>query len=828
MPLYGMNRRGLAAIVCLLAFLSGLLPAVAAPSKSAFESERALQLLNGQTCAQRERAQYVAQLNDIPTPSASPSASPSSSPTPLATPTFPPVGGGTTTLFATPRPRISPGSVTPPPIPTATPNPAAENAPVFLERGGDTPPPITPAGQVPPPPTPVPTGVPTLAPNYIAILADKVTGSTKQGQPGDAIGNVHIYYAQEEIVGEKAHFDGQRTVTITGHPYIIDHARDSVLQADTIIFDTIDQTAKLVNGNGTSSQGVDRGLVHFKAKDLHSDANGVSHGLAPYVTTCENPRGGYHITGRNMDVYPGDKIVIYKAILWLGAAAVFFLPKVVIPLRTIVDDREKPHYFPNIGYDQYEGFWIKTRLTFGKNQYYYGYYRVDYFTKVGLGVGYVGFYQKRNGRRSLSVDAYGIHDRRSSTSTYNINLQEIENFSRALRGNFGFSYNSNYGPYTNLPANESFNGTIVHQSARTSQNYTFSRSQVGTQSSSNSLAFTDNRQINQKLSQAVSFNLSNSQSSFNGFSSSNSTAHFNSLTHYSTSSDDYLLTIDKTFARQPYGINKLPELQIRPYKFLSHFIFPVNAQFTAGEYSEPSNGFSTQRLDMSFGLGPELLRVFGSDFQASGNIRQDAYGTGDLKAQIQQNMSLTTPLGKHFVNSITYNEANYNGPAFEPFQYLDQQPTTNQKNAQDLLRVFNGDTYNLSLGFSTNFNAIAQAVSYQFAARPSMRSILLLGGSFNPGPGQGFYTTNVQLAMPFGHDASLQLITDVDWKNKGRLENKVIYYTKTIGNCYQLQALYNQSQKLVTVSINILAFPNKGATFAVGQTGPIVPTTFNF
>jgi len=827
-----MNRRGLAAIVCLLAFMSGFTPAMAAPSKRQLENERALQLLNGQTCAQRERAQYVAQVNDFPSPSASPSsapsATPSGSPAPAATPTFPAMNGSTTTLYATPRPPIVSGAVSPPPIPTPTPNPASANAPVFLVRGGETPPPITPAGQVPPPPTPEPTGEPTLAPNYIAILADKVVGSTKQGQPGDAIGNVHIYYGQEEIVGDKAHFDGQRTVTITGRPYIIDHSRDSVLQADTIVFDTIDQTAKLVNGNGTSSQGVDRGLVHFRAKDLHSDADGVSHGLAPYVTTCENPRGGYHITGRNMDVFPGDKIVIYRAILWLGAAAVFFLPKVVIPLRTVEDERQKPHYFPNIGYDQYEGYWVKTRLTFGKDQYYYGYYRVDYFTKVGLGIGYVGFYQKRNGRRSLSVDSYGIHDRRSSTSTYNVNVQEIENFSHSLRGNFGFSYNSNYGPYTNLPANESFNGTVVHQTAHTSQNYTFSRSQVGTQSSSNSLAFTDNRQLNQRLSQAVSFNLSSSQSSFNGFSSSNSTAHFNALTHYSTSADDYLLTIDKTFAQQPYGINKLPELQIRPYKFLSHFIFPVNAQFTAGEYSEPSNGFSSQRVDMSFGLGPELLRVFGSDFQASGNVRQDAYGTGDLKAQIQQNMSLTTPLGKHFVNSLTYNEANYNGPAFEPFQYLDQQPTTNQKNAQDLVRIFNGDTYNFSLGFSTNFNAIAQAVSYQFAARPSQRSILLLGGSFNPGIGQGFYSTNVQLAMPFGHDASLQLITDVDWKNKGRLENKVLYYTKTIGNCYQLQALYNQSQKLVTISINILAFPNKGATFAVGQTGPIVPTTFNF
>jgi hypothetical protein len=56
----------------------------------------------------------------------------------------------------------------------------------------------------------------------------------------------------------------------------------------------------------------------------------------------------------------------------------------------------------------------------------------------------------------------------------------------------------------------------------------------------------------------------------------------------------------------------------------------------------------------------------------------------------------------------------------------------------------------------------------------------------------------------------------------------VLYITHTIGDCYQLLALYNQSQKLVTVQINILAFPTQGATFALGSGGPLIPTTFNF
>ena len=183
------------------------------------------------------------------------------------------------------------------------------------------------------------------------------------------------------------------------------------------------------------------------------------------------------------------------------------------------------------------------------------------------------------------------------------------------------------------------------------------------------------------------------------------------------------------------------------------------------------------------------------------------------------------------MNTISYNESNFNGPATVPFQYLDQQPTDNTKNGQDLVRLFNGNTYNLALGFSTLFNGQAQAVSYQLTAQPSTRSVILLSGTFVPGYNDGaggFAQTSVQLSTPFGRDAAVQFLGTLDWKNKGRVENKIIYYTRTIGNCYQLQALYNESVKLVTLSINILAFPSKSATFNVGQGGPLIPTTFNF
>lgn len=836
------RSRGAAAIASFVALLNAVPAWASGPTDDESASAQAMLLFNRQTCAQRYYGggtRQVAQVTPTETPSPGPLGT-SPSPGPVTTPglpnTFPGTGNGTFQLYATPRPR--PGSTSeasPPPVPTPTPGPTGSGPPIFLERGGETPPPIAPAGHATPTPSPAPTGVPTLKPGYVAVISDRVEGGTKKGQPSDAIGNVHIYYRDEELVGDRAHFDGNRTITVTGHPFLVNHTHDSILSADEIDFDTIAETAKLIHGNGESAEGVQFGFIHFHATDLHTDPDGSAHGIDPYLTTCENPRGGYHITGKTIDVIPGDKIIINKAILWLGAAAVFYLPHLVIPLRTVEDQRQRPQWFPEVGYDQYEGAWVKIKVPFGKDQFYYGYYIVNYFTKMGLGLGYVGFYAAHSGRRTLSVNIYEQQDPYEGGRNYNAAIAEQENFSQHLRGNFQFAYQSNYGALTNVPPNEALTAAIVHQTDRASQNYSFSHNSVGTQSSSNTFTFTDTRQFNQFLNQAVSLNISDSATNYIE-STFTHTTEFDYLMHYTTTGADYQMEYNKTYTDQGFGINKIPEFQMRPYDFFQHFIFPMSAQLTFGEYSEPStpeveeSSLATWRADAGVVFGPILAKVLGSDFQATVNVDQYAYGTGDLKAAVQQDMSLTTPIGSHIVNSLTYNEANYNGPALVPFQYLDQQPSMNTSNAQDLIRIFNDDVYSVALGWSTNFplNMNAQPVSYQISAKPSPRSVVLLSGAYIPGPGLGFETTNLQLSTPFGRDAALQLVTDLQWKGPEFFSNKIIYYTRVIGDCYQVRVLYSEASRSVNVGLSLLAFPNQQATFDIGQPGSIVPSTFNF
>ncbi len=739
---------------------------------------------------------------------------------------MPGVPNGTLQFYATPLPNTTP-SVTPPPLPsTVTPTPTS--GPVFLTRGPQPSPSIVPAGQGIPPATPYPAGVPTLAPGQIGVVADKIVGNVSAGHPGDAVGNVHIFYGTEEIVGDNAHYDGDRTVTITGHPYIVDQQQDSVLFADEIYFDVVDQTAKLVNGRGASRQGVDRGLVHYTAEDLHTDSNGVGHGQHPFLTTCEHSHGGYHVTGRNMVVIPGDRIIIYQAILWLGAAAVFFLPEVIIPLRQVEGQRTRPQYFPDVGYDEYEGFWIQTKYAFGTSPYYYGYYELNYYTKVGVGIGYVAFFQRKNNRRSGNINFYRIHDRRVDATEVNLAAQEIENFSRTLHSTVNYSYQSNYGPLTDVPANETLTFSVSHQTQRDSQNYTFTHSSVGTESQSNAFTFADAVQFNSHLSNSLNFTMTNDQASYGGFSSSNASATLDDVLSWTTKGANYQLTWDKQYARIPSGDNEIPQLDIRPYEFFPHFIFPVSADFTIGQYSEPSNAFNTSRADLAFVLGPALYHVFGSDFQATVDVNQYAYGTGDLKASITQLMTLTTPVTNHIVNMVTYNEANYNGPAAVPFEYLDQLPTQNTKGAQDQLRFFNGSAYNIDLGFSTLFDAHAQPVSYEAQVSPSSNSVVLLGGSFLPGPGLGFEETNVQFSEPLGPSTQVEFAGNVNWDLQRRITDKIVYLTKTIGQCYQVQALYNEDSKLLDVSLNLLAFPSQSLGFNVGQGQSVIPSNLNF
>ena len=672
--------------------------------------------------------------------------------------------------------------------------------------------------------------MPTLGINDVAILADTIHGGTNPGDTFDWDGNVNVLYTEGVIVADHAHYDGQRYYDMTGHAYVRNRADDSIIYADTIRFDSVTRKAQLLNGHGETTQGVERGKFYFKAKTLTTDRDGNSHGDRASFTTCENPRGGYHVEAKSIDLKPDDKLIAHSAVLFLGALAVFYIPVLIIPLKHDQGPNKAAGFIPEIGYSQVDGFYIRARLGFAPSDDYFGYYRLEYYQKTGYGLGYVATFKRKNNKRLANVNYYSRKYRGfQNTTATNLNVDESENFSPTLRGQFSAAYTGNYGTGISLPPTYNYQASVAHAAGKTSQSYTFQRNQTSGYQSSDNFGFVDQRTLSQTLTQGENISYT-TNSTLTTPTSKIDTLHFNTLTHLQAKAASFDLTFDKTESASPSGIDKLPELQIRPNNLFPRFhAFPISTDFTIGEYSEHrfgGQGIATQAYEGAFNFGPALLHLGRSDFSAGVNVKQDAFGTGDLKASVVQNATLTTPLGSHFSNLIQYNENNSNGPQAEPFKTYEIIPGA-AHGAQDVLRIFNGDVYVLTLSDGTFFNRQAQPLSYQLSARPSRRSSVSLGGAYIPGPGNGFNTTNFQVVTPFGRDSELQFFTNVNWKLKGRLENKTVYYSHIVGNCYEVRLQYNQSLKTVNVGIELLAFPSRSANFGLGSQGPIVPQSFS-
>ena len=760
-------------------------------------------------------------------------ASPSvASPTPI--PLFMPASGPGT--FFTPLSSPVP-ALTAPPVPTPTPTIAAVIQPIVLTR---TTPNASPAATSPqtspvisptsvPTPEATPTGIPspiadaaispatspsplpTLGPNQIAILADDLTGSTKGGIPADASGDVHVFYSEGVLIGDRAHYDGDRYITVSGHTHLINNTKDTRLDAESIVFDVRENRAVLFNGQGQTTRGVETGKIYYTAQHLRASSTGVVHGTAATFTTCENPRGGYHMYAHTIDVTPGEKLVARHVLVFLGGVAILYLPFLVIPLNHTEGERHPIVFAPEMGYNQEQGAYVKVRLGFGTQSTYYGYYRIEEYSKQGLGLGYVAYIGRRDNRRQTNINAYTLQGQGGTGRQDNLSIQDTENFSQRTRGQFGVTYTGDYGPYVSLPASYSLSGTLTHASAKSSENYTFSRYAVGSEQSTLNGAFQETRQLSGNVTQGLQLSYTENINNYAGVSIPSSSLHINTLTHATTKAADYDLTIDQTDSATPSGYNKVPELVIHPHG--GHGQIPLDTQFTIGQYTEPSDAKETTRGEFDANVGPALFKVFhSSDLSATFGASQYAYGTGDLKAQTRQNINLTTPISRHFNNVITYTEQNTAGPPTEPFQYLDVLGGA-AHDAQEVLRIFNGDIYTLSLSTSTGFDRQAQPIAYQLTSHPSVRSTVIVAGAYVPGAGNGFPQTNVQIATPFGRGQDIEFTTNLNWKFGEKFMDKNIYFRKLIGNCYDVRASYNEDLKSVNVSLDLLSFPSRSASF---------------
>lgn len=741
-----------------------------------------------------------------------PSPSVTASPTPLASPTVAP---------ATPEPIF------------ITPTPAAQD---FPHTGEAPPTAASPAPEESGQATPVP-----LPSGLARVTADQLYGNNSPTGGFTAYGHVKLEYADAVVTADQAVYDARtKILRATGHVLLAQSDGDTAT-ASALEYHSDSDQVELFDVQGSTGaiyfQGEQiQGRLYYKGKEAILDPNGHTIIKNGWVTTCDPSHPAYHIRGREIEIRPHDRLIAHGSALYLGGLLVAALGVLALPL-TEAAARQNNQFAPRIGYNSTYGFFIRNFINFYRGPNWYGTYHVDFYQKVGIGLGADLYFNRADGRGSGQLSIYNLNNnamQQQLTGTRNttqatLNVQRL--FSSHLQGSLAFSYSGQSAIITALPTTTSTNLSITHTGARSTTSYVVTNTATGPSHTfggilQHTIAFSP------FFSQAIGLNL---QENTNPGAYSRAIG-FNADTHVTARAFDADLVVSTNHGQDTstdpttlvqtttpvIGIQRVPELTLRAHPFqISSLRLPVALTLIDGTYDDGYDNIETSRVEFNAQIGPGILRI-GDDalFNATANVRQDAYGTGDLQGSLNYQATLQNFIAHHADNTLIYTAQSVRG--FTPMPSLDRQTSADQ--IGEVLNIYNGTWYRFTASTSYNFQAKQlSTINYQLNVSPNPYAYVSLGTSYNPGG--GYSPVVIQLATPLSKVDYLQFSGDYDFSVHG-LQGQNWFLSHTVGNCYVVQVAYHQPLKEVDVSLGLLAFPNQFATFGINNNGPIIAQGF--
>ena len=768
-------------------------------------------------------------------------------PTPAATASS---GPAATTSASAPA-SLTP-SMTPPPAapqtPSTNPTPVADpdQYPSII-RIGPAPPMLAPG--VSPSPSPLlpqaTPAAPSPPPGFGRITADRLYG--KANGDMDADGHVLILSGDSSITADHAHYDSAtRLIRATGNVHYVASNGDTAT-AQALEYDVArDQT--IMDGVEGESSAVAyqseriHGFVYYKGQRITIDHNGHAVLENGWVTTCDLHHVAYHITGKNIEVRPNDRIIARGSALYLGKILVAGLGILIVPLGQ-QGERRPTAIAPRLGYNSVYGVFLKNYINFYSSAYWYGTYHVDIYQKAGIGLGADLYFARRDGNGSGELTLYNLHSngyQQSLTGLRN-SFQSTLTYQRIFTHHVTLSANMNYTSQTlltSIPPTLSANLNVVHSGTRSTTSYGGTATTTGPNSAFGAL-FSHNIAFSPVFSENVSLQLQLNSSAFDpGFADQANTFSrsvlFQNDTRYSAHAFDADLVISTnhgqtsqttsmgTVTTPVIGLQRVPELTIRSRPFaISNLRLPVQISLIDGVYDDGYDNFVTARHELNAQFGSALYRIGdNATVSAQAGVRQDLYGTGDERGAISEQFSLQDFFGRHADNTLAYQEQSVRGytpmPSFDLLSGFDQ--------INDILNVYNGSAYRLTASTNYDFrNKFLGTINYQLNLQPTPYASLLLGDSYDP-HGTGYGPVSITLSTPLGRNDYLQFLGNYDFKLHG-LQGQNYFLTHTVNDCYQIRLAYRQPLHEFDVSINLLAFPSQAVNFGLTG-GSLLPQSF--
>jgi len=756
------------------------------------------------------------------------SPSPAESPGPSASPTvtaMPP-------MAPTAIPQTPAANPTGPPDPDSYPtlvHPAVVPTPGPSESPG--------VEQTAPPPPP--------PPGFGRLTADRLYGNANGDM--DADGHVLIVSGDSTITADRAHYDAAtRIVRAIGDVHYV-AANGDTATAKTLDYDVTHDRVIMDDVEGQSSAVAFQsehihGYVYYKGQRITIDHNGHAVLERGWVTTCDLRHVAYHVTGKEIELRPNDRMIVHSPALYLGKYLVAGLGILVIPL-TQEGQRRPTAIAPRIGYNSIYGFFIKNYINFYSSPYFYGTYHVDYYQKAGIGLGADLFFARRDGMGQGEFTIYDLHSNQYQLAITGVknSLNSALTYSRIFSHHVTLSANANYvsqSLLTSIPPTLSANVNVVHNGARSTTSYGGTATTTGPNSSFGGLV-NHSISFSPVFSENVSLQLQYNSSVFGTGTTSESsslsrTVVFSNDTRYSARSFDADLliltnhgqtsnTLNGVETTQPViGLQKVPELTVRSRPLtISNIRLPLQLTLVDGVYDDGYDNITTARYELNAQAGSALYRI-GDSATATGlvGIRQDIYGTGDERGAITEQFSLQKFFGRHADDTLAYQMQSVRG--FTPLPAYDLLSGYDQIN--ETLNVYNGSAYRFTATTNYDFkNKFLGSINYQLTVNPTPFSNVLLGDSYDP-HGTGYGPVSITLSTPLGRNDYLQFLGNYDFKLHG-LQGQNYFLTHTVNDCYQIRLAYRQALHELDVSFSLLAFPSQSVNFGLTG-GSLLPQSF--
>ena len=440
-------------------------------------------------------------------------------------------------------------------------------------------------------------------------------------------------------------------------------------------------------------------------------------------TTCDFKVPHFHLDAQSSTIEPNKEAILKKVKVIVLGKTIIELPILWIPLG----DRSFK-YLPQVGQSADEGFYIKNTYGFPMKGEDRGAVRLDYMSKLGVGVGANYYYRNKDMNGIAKV--YGVF---GPAKTFTINNQHEQ---RMKWGTLTLDNDIQQNNYLTAPGSRLTN-TRLQLKLPKFTTFTFNDQQqatAGFSSFNQTLSVNDVRQW-KRTNTTVDLTLNHGGGNSGGSTSSErETMDVKLAGSRDVGSGIVSLEYQRTIPIGNVtnffpGADKTPELSFRsdnvklfgPDSFKT---LPFRTEVSIGEYLDPltKKRFSKGSFDYSFSRSTRDRGNWKWDF--NGDFKQNMYSDDSAQYKITLGSGLTYALGKKFTVNMRYS-------SMRPFGYsplaMDRSGTSDMA-TMDLSWMKNSKS---SFGIQTGYDFVRSGQGDIAWQQVGIRSEYRLGNAFN-------------------------------------------------------------------------------------------------